>query len=145
MIPSYTIDWERPAPDFMEQVVGRAAMNPRAFVLDDSPKLKTICFAPSVESTKEWALRARQGEMLPLRVAAFRVRADKITRNNPETGNDETFAQLVEMIRWILHTFPGYRVINDETWEYVTQAVIADPDILFVSDWERENVLRKST
>ena len=121
----------------MEQVVKRAAKNPRAFVLGDSQKQKHICFAQSDKSAKEWARRAGRGEMLSYTVASFSVLADEVSHQNPEAGSDESGPQLVEMMRWILHTFPGYRVRNDETREDVTQAVIADPDILFVPDWMR--------
>src|SRR5262249_22298975 len=119
----------------MEQVVRRAAKNPRAFVLGEFPKYKDICFAPNDKSAKEWARRAGRGEMLSYTVASFRIRADEVSQQDPEAGSDESFPQLVEMMRWILHAFPGYRVINSETREDVTQAVIADPDILFVPDW----------
>ncbi len=136
MIEHYSINFESPSFDFMERILDEAHKNPRSFVIDRGTRLKTICFEWSAYAAQRSATSYKQGCSLSDTVAFFRLSPEGISRD-PESGSDETFAQLAEFIRWILKKFPNWHVTNEETGEDVTELVKADPDILFVPDWKR--------
>jgi hypothetical protein len=138
VIARYSI-WIDPAlPDFMDQVLREAAKNPKSFVIDDSSKLKTICFTFSSDAAQRYCAQAKQGHTLGDTVAYFTLTSNGISRD-PESGSDEEFAQLAAMVRWLLATFPNYRVTDEENGKDVTDLVRADVDVLFLPDWKRQS------
>lgn len=135
MIEHFSIRPRIKAPDFIERVLEQAAMNPRSFVIDDSPQRKTVCFCSTPESAQHWKTNASQVCSLSAAIAYFTLTPEGILRE-PESGHAETLSQLTEIIRWVLQAFPDYSVIDEETGKDVTSLVKINPDILSIPNWE---------
>jgi hypothetical protein len=138
VIERYSIRMDPAVPNFMDQVLREAEKNPRSFVIDSSPKRKIVCFAFSGDVAQRYCAQAKDGKLLSSTIASFILTPDGISRD-PESGSDEEFAQLAAMVRWLLATFPNYRVTDEESGKDVTDLVRADVDVLFLPDWKRQS------